>query len=115
MVMKWNIYWTRLNPIEGSEQAGTRPCLVISNDIVNKVLPVVTILPISSVKKDSKVYPTEVFLEMSISGLNKDSVVMAHQIRTVSKQRLCEQCGEIKNTEVMNKINQCLMEYFELY
>jgi mRNA interferase MazF len=114
MVKKWSIYWADLNPVIGSEQAGKRPVLVVSNNIVNKILPVVTILPISSVKETVKVYPTEIFLPMEISGLPKNSVAMVHQVRTVSKQRLGSECSSISNEKTMHKINSVIREYFEL-
>ena len=51
-------------------------------------MPVVTVLPITSLKKDRKVYPNEVMLKEGTGGLSHNSIVLAHQIRTISKQRL---------------------------
>ena len=50
MVKKWEIYFLDFDPIKGSEQQGARPALVVSNDSVNKHLPIFTVLPFSSVK-----------------------------------------------------------------
>ena len=83
MVKKWHIFWAELDPVQGSEQAGRRPVLVISNDISNRILPVVTILPLSSVKINSRIYITEILIKKEISSLSKDSVAMIHQIRTI--------------------------------
>lgn len=115
MVKKWSIYWVTLDPVQGSEQAGIRPALVISNDMVNEILPVVTIISISSVKNSTKAYPTEVLLNKAISGLDKDSVLMVHQIRTVSKIRINRKCGQIDDTKIRNDIFECMKNYFDLY
>lgn len=114
MVEKWSIYWVIPDPVIGSEQAGKRPALIISNDIVNEILPVVTILPLSSVKATSKVYPTEVFLPKELSLLPKDSVVMVHQIRTIDKKSISKQCGRVDDPDTRKHINDVLREYFEI-
>lgn len=114
MMKKWSLYWVDHDPVIGSEQSGTRPALVISNDMVNEILPVVTILPVSSLKQENKVYPTEVLLATEFSGLQKSSVVMIHQIRTVSKLRIGKKCGEIVDEKIKKEINDTLSEYFEI-
>ena len=114
MVRKWEIYFISLDPISGSEQGGKRPVLVISNDAVNKNLPIFTCIPFSSLKENEKVYPTEVFLKKEESGLNKDSVLMIHQIRTVSIKRIINsKINEIKNPIIRKRINDAIKEYFE--
>lgn len=114
MVKKWSIYWVNLNPVIGSEQAGKRPCLVISNNIINEVLPIITILPITSMKSGSRVYPTEIYIDKHISGLMNDSIAMVHQIRTISKNRVLKKCGEVSSLEIIKNINNALKIYFEL-
>lgn len=115
MVKKWNIYFLDLDPIKGSEQRGKRPVLAISNDAVNAALPVFTCLPFSSVKPGMKIYPTEVYISASDSGLSRDSVVMLHQIRTVSTSRIIgDAIGEIKDTALRQQINRALTQYFDL-
>lgn len=113
-IKKWSIYWIMLDPVAGSEQAGIRPCLVVSNDIVNVVLPVVTVLPLSSVRNNNRSYPTEVFLAKNASSLPKDSVVMVHQIRTIAKQRIRTRCGWVDDIFVRDKINDVMMSYFDI-
>ena len=114
MVKKWSLYWVNHDPVQGSEQSGVRPALIISNDIVNETLPVVTILPVSSLKQDGRVYPTEVLLEKQLSGLPKHSLIMIHQIRTVSKLRIGKKCGEILDIRVKTAIIDTMKEYFEI-
>jgi mRNA interferase MazF len=80
------IYYATLDPAIGSETAKRRPVLIVSNDISNQVATTLTIMPITS--NVAKVYPFEVLLQPSVSGLPKLSKVQAQQIRTISKQRI---------------------------
>ena len=113
MVNKWEIYFCNLDPTEGSEQKGRRPVLVVSTDSVNHNLPVSTVLPLSSVKENDKIYPTEVLLPISISGLPKISVAMVQQIRTVSHSRLQNKVSMITDEETRQKIAVALRDYFD--
>lgn len=98
-VRKWEIWFCSLDPTEGSEQRGKRPVLVISNDEINEKLSVCAVLPLTSVKPETVVHRSEVFLPMSISGLNKDSLVLSHQIRAVSKTRLVSKLSTLTDTD----------------
>ncbi len=81
--MHFNIYWANLNPTVGRKQAGHRPVLVISNDIENQ-MDIVTIIPITSRKKGRKIYPNEVLITLN----NKEAILLCHQVRTISKNRI---------------------------
>ncbi len=108
---QWNIFWVNLDPSKGSEQAGTRPVLVVSTEPVNRVLPVVTVLSVTSMKPGRKIYPTEVYLPQKETGLDKDSIAMAHQIRSISKERLGALCGTIDNLELQEEIQDTIKLY----
>jgi len=113
-VSKWEIYFCNLNPAEGSEQQGIRrPVVIISNDAVNHNLPVSTIIPLSSIKADDKIYPTEIKLPSSITGLPKDSVAMLQQIRTISHIRLADKAGIIGDASYRAEILEAIKLYFE--
>lgn len=111
---QWGIFWANLNPTKGSEQSGTRPILVISNENINQALPIVTIMSITSAKEGRKVYPTEVYLKAQDTGLSKDSIAMSHQIRAISKSRIGDKCGEIKDYELQKKIKSVIKIYFDI-
>lgn len=81
-----DIYFAELPPTRGSEIAMRRPVIVVSNDANNRVANTVTVVPVPS--NVSKVYPFEVFLPTSDSGLPKDSKAQAQQVRTLSKEHL---------------------------
>ena len=81
---QYDVYLADLNPTIGREQRGKRPVLIISNNYEN-LLDVVTILPLTSLKKNRRVYPNEVLLK---DELEKPSLVLCQQIRTISKQEI---------------------------
>ena len=81
-----DIFYANLSPVVGSEMAKRRPVLIVSNNINNRVSSTITVLLLTS--NVSRVYPFDVLLESSVSGLPKDSKVQAQQVRTISKQRL---------------------------
>ena len=113
MVSKWDIWLYQLDPVLGSEQKGLHPILVVSNNSVNHTLPVSTIVPFSSVTTDDRIYPTEILLPIDVSGLPKISVVMIHQLRTVSHTRLVKKVSELTSIPHQEKILLVLQEYFE--
>lgn len=117
MILKWKIFTANLNPIIGSEQKGIRPVLVISDDDYSVSMPLVTILPITSLKPGRKVYSNEVLIEKHNglkTGLIKDSLVLAHQIRTISKNRLLDQVGSIEDIKIQETINDALRIHLNL-
>jgi mRNA interferase MazF len=75
----------------------------VSNDINNRVATTVTIVPITS--NVAKVYPFEVFLKPSDSGLPKPSKVQAQQIRTISKQRISGKAIGSLREPLMQSVN----------
>ena len=114
VVYQWGIFWADLDPIKGSEQAGTRPVLAISAEEVNQALPIVTIVAITSIKSGRKIYPTETFLSSQTTGLPKDSIAMAHQIRAISKDRLGEKCGSIDDEAIRESIKSSIKLYLDI-
>jgi len=117
MILRWKIFTANLNPIIGSEQKGIRPVLVISDDDYSVSMPLLTILPITSLKLGRKVYPNEVLIEKHYSmktGLIKDSLILAHQIRTISKNRLLDHIGSIEDIEIQEIINDALRIHLNL-
>jgi mRNA interferase MazF len=114
MNFKWNIYLADLSPVIGSEQQGKRPVLVISDETFNTVMPVVSVLPITSLKKGRRAYPNEALIKKGMGGLDVDSLVLAHQIRTIAKQRLQSSLGNIDSPVLQNMINEALRVHLNL-
>ncbi len=114
MRFKWNIFLSNLDPVIDSEEGGKRPVVVISDETYNDVMPVVTILPLTSLKKGRRVYPNEVLLPAGTGDLPRDSLVLAHQIRTISKKRLGDSSGKIDDTTIQEKINDAIRVHLNL-
>ena len=111
---KWRIFIADLNPVKDSEQRGNRPVLAISDENFNQVMPVITILPITSLKPGRKVYPNEALLPKGVAGLLHDSIVLTHQIRTISKRRVQKVLGIVKETDLIEAINNSLRIHLNL-
>lgn len=106
------IYYANLSPTVGSEMDKRRPVLIVSNDANNRSYNTVTILPITS--NTSHVYPFEVLLEESASGLAKPSKVQAQQIRTISKQRFNQgRLGRLSE-EIMQLVDDAIRLHLQL-
>lgn len=111
-VKRGDIYYADLSPVVGSEQGGIRPVLVIQNDVGNKYSPTVIAAAITSRINKAKM-PTHIELSAHEYGLNKDSVVLLEQIRTIDKRRLREKIGRLDGA-VMNRVNSALSVSFGL-
>jgi len=68
---RWHIFLANLDPVIGSEQGKTRPVLVISEEEINQILPVVNVLPITTRKVGRRIYPNEVLIPSKITRLEK--------------------------------------------
>ena len=97
-ILRGELYYADLNPIIGSEQGGIRPVLVIQNDIGNKHSPTVIIAAITS-KAIKTILPTHHILS-ALYGLERESIVLLEQIRTIDKQRLIEYVGTLKSIDM---------------
>lgn len=95
MVSRGEIYFAELNPVQGSEQGGVRPVLIIQNDVGNTYSPTTIILAITSQLNKARL-PTHVALPAAESGLKKDSVILAEQMRTIDKSRLRQKVAQLK-------------------
>ena len=112
IVKRGDIYYADLSPVVGSEQGGIRPVLVIQNDIGNKYSPTVIAAAITSQINKANM-PTHIELAAKDYGLNKDSVILLEQIRTIDKRRLREKIGRIDDG-LMASVNNALSISFGL-
>lgn len=106
MVKRGEIYFAQLNPVIGSEQGGIRPVLIVQNDIGNQYSPTTIILAITSQINKAKL-PTHIELKATDYGLERDSVILAEQVRTIDKSRLKQRIAVLK-LETMQRVDQAL-------
>ncbi len=112
IVKRGDIYYADLSPVVGSEQGGIRPVLIVQNDVGNKYSPTVIAAAITSQINKAKM-PTHIELGSGEYGLNKDSVVLLEQIRTIDKRRLRERIGRL-DENLMNRVNNAISISFGL-
>lgn len=105
-VSRGDIFYANLNPVIGSEQGGVRPVLILQNDIGNKYSPTTIVAAITSKIKKAKL-PTHVELESGKFELERDSVILLEQVRTIDKRRLKEKIAHLDDA-TMAQINQAL-------
>lgn len=104
--VRGDIYFADLSPVVGSEQGGFRPVLIVQNDIGNKYSPTVIVSAITSQIQKARL-PTHVELPAHLSGLERDSVVLLEQVRTIDKRRLKRHVSRLEE-EIMTKVNDAL-------
>jgi mRNA interferase MazF len=105
MTYQWQVFLASLDPVQGSEQAGTRPVLVVSREQINQLLPIVNVVPLTSQKSSQrKIYPNEVLLPAGTAGLRVASVALCYQLRTLDKRRLTRSLGELTNSGLRQAI-----------
>ena len=105
-IVRGEIVVANLEPVEGSEQGGIRPVLIIQNDTINKHAPTTIIAPITS-KIYTKEYPTNVIIKKEDSKLKLDSTILLNQIRTIDKKRIVRKIGVLDNF-TMNKVDRAV-------
>ena len=106
IVHRGEIYYADLSPVVGSEQGGVRPVLVVQNDVGNRFSPTIIVAAVTSQLKKAKL-PTHVPIHADGSGLDRDSVVLLEQLRTIDKKRLREHIGTV-NHEVIGTVDDAL-------
>ena len=107
-----DVYYADLRPVIGSEQGGIRPVLIVQNDVGNRHSPTVICAAITSKMNKAKL-PTHIELSAGIYDMDKDSVVLLEQLRTIDKKRLKDRVCHLDN-EIMQKINRALKISLEL-
>lgn len=107
------VYEARLEPVEGSEQGGTRPVVIVSRDAINAYSPVILAVPCTTYQTGKRVYPTQVLIQAPDGGLTKDSIAMSDQVRVLSKTRLLHLRGKLSD-RAMILLNQALLIALDL-
>lgn len=107
-IKKGEIYYADLSPVIGCEQDGIRPVIILQNDIGNRYSPTTIVAAITS-KRTKQNFPTHVAIQAE--GLEKDSMVLLEQIRTIDKARLSDHIGKA-NKKTLIKIDKAIVVSF---
>lgn len=98
--VRGDVFSARLDPTEGSEQAGTRPVVVVSRDSINANSPVVVIVPLTDASNVKRTYPSHAFLPKGSGGLKTDSVAKTEQVRAIQVSRFVGYYGRLDKDAV---------------
>src|ERR1017187_10328155 len=116
LVRRGEICLVDLEPARGSEANKRRPAVIVSNDGANMSAEhlgrgVVTVVPITS--NIGSVYPFQVLLLASESGLDRDSKAQAEQIRSISVERVGGRVGVVP-TNSLAELDEALRLHLAL-
>jgi len=111
-IQRGEIYFVNLNPVQGREQAGQRPVLVLSIDAINDLPLVVTVIVGTRGEKVPRDYPTNLRVAPEESGLPMETVFLCFQIRSLDPRRFpASPAGKLGGTamnQVENAVRYCL-------
>ncbi len=96
-IKRGDLVYLNFDPIIGSEQGGPRPAVVVQNDIGNKHSPTVIIAPVTSKTKKTNL-PTHV--RLTSKCLERYSMVLLEQIKTIDKSRIASYIGTLTDEEM---------------
>jgi len=94
-IQRGEVWLASLDPVQGSEQAGTRPVVIFQEDTLSKFTTTVITIPLTSNLRRATL-PTCIQISGGEGGLNQDSVALCHQIRVLDKTRLTKKIGQLQ-------------------
>ena len=113
-IQRGGIYFVNLNPVEGREQAGNRPVLVLSRDAINRLPLVVTVVVGTKGANISRDYPTNVRVLPEDSGLSIETVFLCFQLRSLDAKRFPANPSGKLSEETMERIGNAVRYSLEL-
>ena len=112
VIKRGDIFYADLRPVVGSEQGGIRPVLIIQNNVGNRHSPTVICAAITSKMNKAKL-PTHIEINAELYGIEKDSVILLEQLRTIDKRRLKDKVCHLDDA-MLDKVNHALEISLEL-
>ena len=110
MIYRGEIYLIDFNNQIGCEQIGTRPAIVVQNDIGNMYSPTTIVCPITT--RDKVTLPTHVKLSTADASVHKNSIILCEQVRVIDKKRIKKKLGKVTNELKIKEINQKILVSF---
>lgn len=89
-----DVWWVTFEPVVGGEIQKERPAIIISNDIANRLLNRVQVVPVTG--NIDRLYPSEAYV--TVNGSQQKA--MADQLTTVSKKRLTNKLGKLSKSDL---------------
>lgn len=107
IILRGEIWLAELNPVRGSEQAGTRPVLVLQTNAINRFTTTIVAVPFTTNLRRAAL-PSCVQIAAGEGGLSSESVLLCHQLRVLDKTRLTRRLGEVSDI-MLEKIETCVL------
>lgn len=105
-IERGDIYFVNLNPVQGREQSGHRPVLVLSINAINSRPLVVTVVVGTKGDNVSRDYPTNVRVSPAESGLAMETVFLCFQIRSLDPGRFPDQRAGKLSVETLANVER---------
>ena len=106
-VLRGEVWLAELNPVRGSEQAGTRPVLILQTNAINRFTTTVLAVPFTTNLRRASL-PSCVKVAVGEGGLSSESVALCHQLRVLDKTRLTRKLDEVSGA-TLEKIETCVL------
>ena len=113
-IKRGDVLLVNLEPTIGSEQRGrSRPCLVVSPDALNQIFRGIIVCPLTDARHIKQSELGLIFIPAGEGGLEKDSLVIAFQVRMIDKRRIIHRLGVIHES-FMSEVNESLQAVLDL-
>ena len=113
-IERGEIYFVNLNPVEGREQAGHRPVLVLSRNAINRLPLVVTVVVGTKGANIARDYPTNVRVSPEESGLPIETVFLCFQLRSLDPKRFSAKAAGMLSEETMTRVENAIRYTLEI-
>lgn len=107
-MIRGEVYDARLDPIEGSEQGGTRPIIIVSRNAINQSSPLIVGVPCTTYRPKRRIYPSQIMITAPDGGFDRNTIALGEQLRAISKTRLLLKRGMI-SIEAIEQLNRALL------
>src|SRR5580693_5485981 len=108
MISRGQIYFVSLDPIQGGEQSGRRPVLVVSSDAINRQPLVIAVIVGTDATNIQRDYPTNIRVTAAESGLPRDTVFLAFQVRSLDHSRFIGAAAGSLSPARMSQVSSAL-------
>ncbi|MEG4985239.1 type II toxin-antitoxin system PemK/MazF family toxin [Microcoleus sp. BR0-C5] len=95
------VYDADFEPVQGSEQGGTRPAIIVSNDSINASSQVVLVVPCTTYRPPRRIYRSQVLIIAPDGGFDRDSIALGEQVRALAKIRLLRKRGILSESALV--------------
>jgi mRNA interferase MazF len=108
MPLRGEVWLIDLDPTKGHEQRKMRPCVIVSNDAMNRGRGLSIVIPFTStplILNSGKLSPLQIEIRPPEGGTNKLSYTLAYQVRTVDHSRFVKKLGALSDSKLAEVVH----------